>query len=122
MPRFVCIYVLMCVRIHMTACVRVCVCVYTSVCACTCLCVHVCVYVYVHALFKGVLLFNAQLALVSFSTAVDHAITISIKSPLYTSIASTLYGFFFFPLLSVRDHSLAVFHQFRRFIQIPGRV
>ena len=72
-------------------CVHVfCVCTYVYVCV-----IHVCVYVYVHALFMGILLFNAQLALISFSAAVDHATTISIKKS-FTSIVSTLSGFSFF--------------------------
>ena len=75
----------MCVHVYMF----VCVCPYMCVCV-----VRVCVYVYVHALFKGVLLFNAQFALVFFSTAVDHATTISIKKS-FTSIASMLSGFSF---------------------------
>ena len=54
------------------------------VCACVHMCVfvHVCAYVYVHALFISILMFNTQLALVSFSNAVDHVTTISIRSPL----------------------------------------
>ena len=65
------------------------ICVYMFVCMCVHVFVHVCAYVYVHALFIGILIFNTQLALVSFSNAVDHVTTISIKKS-YTSLASTL--------------------------------
>ena len=86
----VCTYV--CVS-YMFMCVCVCVCV-SYMFVRTCLCVQVCVYMYVHALFMDILLFNAQLALASFSSTVDHATTTSIKKS-FTSIASRLYGFFF---------------------------
>ena len=94
---YVCVYVCVCVHEFVCVCVCVCVCTFVCVClyVCVCVCVvRVCVYVYVHALFKGVLLFNAQFALVFFSTAVDHATTISIKKS-FTSIASMLSGFSF---------------------------
>ena len=57
--------------------------------------VHVCVYMYVHALFMGIIVFNAWLALIFFLTAVDHATTISIKKS-FTSIASMVSNFSFF--------------------------
>ena len=60
--------------------------------------VHICAYMYLHALFMGVLLLYARLALVSFSTAVDHATTICIKKS-FTSIAGMLSGFSFFSIV-----------------------
>ena len=79
----VCMYVYMfvlCVRVH------VCTCLYV---------VHVCVYVHVYTLGMGIILFNAQRAHVSFSTAVHHATTISIKKSV-TSNVWMLSGFSFF--------------------------
>ena len=100
-------------------CVRVCTCVF--VCGChTCLCIHVCMYVCVHALFMGIL--HAQLALVSFSQLqLTMRLPFLSKSPLLPlpvcfMVSSSS------PLLSVCDQSLAMYHQFRRFVQTPGRV
>ena len=85
---YVCVHVCTCLYVCMYMCV--CVCVYVCVC-CTCLCIHVSAcFVY------GNITINAQLALVFFSTEVDHATTISIeKSFTCTSIASMLSGFSF---------------------------
>ena len=69
-----------------------CVCTQVYVCVHVCMCVY---DVYVYTLFTGIIVFNARLALVSFSTAVEHATTISIKNP--SSIANMLSGFSFFP-------------------------
>ena len=84
-------FVYVSVRRHVTE--WVCMCVFVRA-----LVLHVCAYMYLHALFKGILLFNAQIALVSFSTAVDHATTICIKKS-FTSIASMLSGFSFFSIV-----------------------
>ena len=86
---YVCVY----------TCICACVCVQVGVCVQVCVCiVHVCAYMYLHALFLGILLFHARLALVSFSTAVDHATTICIKNSI-TSISSMLSGFSFFSIV-----------------------
>ena len=63
---------------------------------CMCASTYVCVSYMFVCTCMGIILFNARLALVSFSTAVDHATTISIFKKSFTSIASVLSGFSFF--------------------------
>ena len=75
-----CVCVCACVCTGLYVCVHVCMYRFVYVCMCVYVCVvHVCMYMYLHALFPGILLFHAWLALVCFSTAVDYVTTICIK-------------------------------------------
>ena len=80
------------------------------VCTCMCmLCLWVCYY-----FMPSLHLFPSQLQLTMQLPSL-------LKSPLH-SLPVCFMVSSFFPMLYVCDQSLAMYHQFRRFIQIPGRV
>ena len=97
--------VYVCVRTRARVCVS-----YIFVRTCICM-----LYLWVYYYFMlGLHLFPSQLQLTM-------RLPFVLNSPLLPLPVCFLASFSF-PLLSVRDQSLATYHQFRRFVQIPGRV